>query len=205
MIMEIEFNNGAEGASPEHDRRARILEGALKVFLAYGFSRTTMDDIARAVGMSRPALYLVFRNKTDIFRAGATVMLDQSLETAASILRGEDGFVDRMTRAIDAALLSMMRGFAASPHGGELLDLKNSIAADIAQHWRQTMGGLVCQAIDQEARRRGFDLAGHALSAQGLADMLLDGLEGAKARTSDSDEQLRAVRGLVTVIDLVLR
>ncbi|TIX07369.1 MAG: helix-turn-helix transcriptional regulator, partial [Mesorhizobium sp.] len=35
-------------------KRARILEGAMKVFLAYGFTRTTMDDIARAADMSRP-------------------------------------------------------------------------------------------------------------------------------------------------------
>ena len=37
-------------------KRARILDGAMKVFLAYGFSRTTMDDIARAADISRPAL-----------------------------------------------------------------------------------------------------------------------------------------------------
>lgn len=203
--METTPANSIEGDSPERDKRARILQGALSVFLAYGFSRTTMDDIARAVGMSRPALYLVFRNKTDIFRAGAAMMLEQSLETAARILRDDDGFVDRMMRAIDTALLSMMRNIAASPHGGELLDLKTSIAADVAQRWRQELGRHVCRAIADEAMRRDLDLESRGLSALVLADMLLDGLEGAKARTPDPDQQLQAVRGLVTVIDLVLR
>ena len=41
----------------------------MKVVLAYGYSRTTMDDIARAAEMSRPALYLLFRNKAEIYRA----------------------------------------------------------------------------------------------------------------------------------------
>jgi len=197
--------NDADSDSPEQERRAGILHGALTVFLAYGFSRTTMDDIARAVGMSRPALYLVFRNKTDIFRAGAAMMLDHSVDTAAAILRGDAAFADRVKRAIDVGLLSMMREVASSPHGSELLDLKHSIAADLIQNWRKSLGRHVCRAIAEEAQRRGLDLARRGLSAEILAEMLLDGLEGAKTRTSDPDQQLRAVYALVTVIDLALK
>ena len=55
----------------------------MKVFLAYGFARTTMDDIARAADMSRPALYLLFKNKTDIYprhRRDAALPLAQAGE-----------------------------------------------------------------------------------------------------------------------------
>ncbi|MEO1613491.1 MAG: helix-turn-helix domain-containing protein, partial [Pseudomonadota bacterium] len=52
------------------DRRARILESAVGVFGRYGFKRCSMEDIAEAAGMSRPALYQHFKNKTEIFRAG---------------------------------------------------------------------------------------------------------------------------------------
>ena len=69
-------------------KRARILERAMKVFLAYGFARTTMDDIARAAEVSRPALYLLFRNKTDIYRAIGAGLLEQSVETARMALQG---------------------------------------------------------------------------------------------------------------------
>ena len=48
----------------------------MKVFLAYGYSRVTMDDIARAAEVSRPALYLLFRNKADIYRAIGAMLLD---------------------------------------------------------------------------------------------------------------------------------
>ena len=44
-------------------KRARILDGAMKVFLAYGYSRVTMDDIARAAEVSRPALYLAVQEQ----------------------------------------------------------------------------------------------------------------------------------------------
>jgi len=50
-------------------RSAGIVEAATGVFLRYGFSRTTMGDIAGAAGISRPALYLVFPSKDDVFAA----------------------------------------------------------------------------------------------------------------------------------------
>ncbi|RWP43104.1 TetR/AcrR family transcriptional regulator [Mesorhizobium sp.] len=185
-------------------KRARILEGAMKVFLAYGFARTTMDDIARAADMSRPALYLLFKNKTDIFRAIAMMLLSRSLKQAKTALAGNGAFAERMTRAIDEALISMMRAVHASPHGAELLDMKSSLA-DLIGCWRSRFSEHVAAAIQSEAGRNGLDLTAKGLSAKLLADMLLDGLEGMKMRISDPDEQRRAAAALIKVIDLALQ
>jgi len=51
------------------EKRDRVVAAATNVFLRYGFYRTTMADIAKAAGMSRPALYLLFPGKEDIFAA----------------------------------------------------------------------------------------------------------------------------------------
>ena len=48
-------------------RRAAIVRASRDVFLRYGFARTTMDDLARAGGVSRPGLYLVFPGKNELF------------------------------------------------------------------------------------------------------------------------------------------
>jgi AcrR family transcriptional regulator len=185
-------------------KRARILEGAMKVFLAYGFSRTTMDDIARAADMSRPALYLLFKNKTDIFRAIALMLLGRSVEQAKSELESNGAFAERMMRAVDAALISMMGTVHASPHGAELLDMKSSVA-DLVGCWRSGLVEHIARAIEGEARQNGVDLAAKGLSARLLADMLLDGLEGMKTRIADPDEQRRAAAALIRVIDLALK
>lgn len=50
-------------------RRDRIISAAKDVFLRYGHARTTMNDIAEEAGISRPALYLVFPQKDEIFAA----------------------------------------------------------------------------------------------------------------------------------------
>ena len=54
----------------------------MKVFLTYGYARVTMEDIARAAEISRPALYLLFKNKADIYRAIGAALLEQSAERA---------------------------------------------------------------------------------------------------------------------------
>ncbi|AZO65747.1 MAG: TetR/AcrR family transcriptional regulator [Mesorhizobium sp.] len=185
-------------------KRARILDGAMKVFLAYGFARTTMDDIARAADMSRPALYLQFKNKTDIYRAIAMMLLGRSIEQAKAALAGDSAFAERMTRAIDEALISMMRTVHASPHGAELLDMKSSVA-DLVGCWRGGLVEHVATAIEDEAIENGVDLTAKGLSAKLLADMLLDGLEGMKTRISDPDEQRQAAAALIRVIDLALK
>ncbi len=75
-------------------KRIRVLKGAMQVFLAYGYSRTTMDDIARAAEVSRPALYLLFRNKTDIYRAICSCLLCNSVREARQALHDREKFLE---------------------------------------------------------------------------------------------------------------
>lgn len=196
--------NQIEDIAAADPKRVRILDGAMKVFLAYGFSRTTMDDIARAADMSRPALYLLFKNKTDIFRAIAMMVLSRSVESAKMALAGDSAFTERMTQAIDEAFISMMSAVVASPHGAELLDMKSSLG-DLVGCWRGGLVEHIAAAIEGEAARNGADLTAKGLSAQLLADMLLDGLEGMKARISDPGGQRQAAAALIRVIDLTLK
>lgn len=49
--------------------RERVVEAALHVFDAKGFTATTMDDIASEAALNRATIYLHFENKTQILRA----------------------------------------------------------------------------------------------------------------------------------------
>ena len=61
-------------------RRDRIVAAATNVFLRYGHARTTMNDIAEAASISRPALYLVFPHKEDIFAAVIERLIQDTLQ-----------------------------------------------------------------------------------------------------------------------------
>lgn len=186
-------------------KRTRILDSALKVVLAHGYHHTTMDDVARAAEMSRPALYLLFRNKTDIFRAVATRMLGEAARRVAAVMLGDAPLCERLYRAVDEHLIEMMCEIQKSPHGAELLDLKNELAKDLIETFHRDLRDVFGDAIAAEARARKVDLKARGLCAEVLAELLLDGLEGMKARTPSAEAQRVAARQLVQVIEIAVR
>jgi AcrR family transcriptional regulator len=186
-------------------KRARILDGAMKVFLAYGYSRVTMDDIARAAEVSRPALYVLFKNKAEIYRAIGTMLLGASAEAGRAALATEGPFAERMMAAIECSLIAMMKTIRDSPHGAEILDMKNSLASDLAAVWRNALRESFGAAIAAEASRNNVDLSARGLTAVALADLLLDGLEGMKSRVATAEAQREGARQLVAVIGLALQ
>jgi AcrR family transcriptional regulator len=50
-------------------RPDEVLEAALDVFAVNGFAATRMEDIAKAAGLSKAAIYLYFPSKDDVFKA----------------------------------------------------------------------------------------------------------------------------------------
>lgn len=57
--------------SKEHlkQRRAKILEAAIQVFIEHGYERTTMKHVMDAANVSRGGLYQYFSNKEDLYEA----------------------------------------------------------------------------------------------------------------------------------------
>jgi TetR/AcrR family acrAB operon transcriptional repressor len=51
------------------DRPTRILTAAAKLIAHYGYDKTTVDDIARAAGISKGAVYLHWKSKDALFEA----------------------------------------------------------------------------------------------------------------------------------------
>lgn len=49
-------------------RPSEILDAALNLFVEKGFRATTMEDIAKAAGVTKGTPYLYFQNKEDIFK-----------------------------------------------------------------------------------------------------------------------------------------
>ena len=185
-----------EPIAPEDEKRQRILDSATRVALSYGFQRSTMDDIARAAEMSRPALYLLFKNKTEIYRAVTERHLRACAQEARSALSSSAPLDARLVAAVEP-LIAMMTDLAASPHGEEMMDMKGSLAGDIVESWREEMLRLTAETI-REAGGGGLDAGG--LSAAGLAGLFWDGIEGMKNRIRAPGEQRAAVRLLARVV-----
>lgn len=183
--------------STDDARRSRILDGATRVFLAYGFQRTTMDDIARAAEISRPALYLVFRNKTDIYRALAAQFLEETLANSRMALAGDGPLAERLEKSL-LCMLDTMAEIEESPHGSEILDMKNSLAADLVIEGRGRYHAMVEAAIAKAGVPGGHLEMG--ITPGALADMMLDAFDGMKLRGLSVDAQRTAARCYIAVI-----
>lgn len=53
------------------ERENQILNAALNAFKTKGFKATRMDDVAKIVGLSKPAIYIYFKNKEELFKGVA--------------------------------------------------------------------------------------------------------------------------------------
>jgi TetR/AcrR family transcriptional regulator, regulator of autoinduction and epiphytic fitness len=81
------------------EKTAAILDGAMEIFLAEGYTGTTMDRIAIAAGVSKPTIYNHFQDKEDLFNllmeklarekewAKCLVLLELPTEPATVVLK----------------------------------------------------------------------------------------------------------------------
>ncbi|MEI7475760.1 MAG: TetR/AcrR family transcriptional regulator [bacterium] len=83
------------------NRRADILNTAQKLYTEKGFEKTTIDEIAKSVGISKGSVYLDFKNKEDILISiieQQVNMLQKRLEL--DILNAKPPYIDELKEAL---------------------------------------------------------------------------------------------------------
>ncbi|WP_369255483.1 TetR/AcrR family transcriptional regulator [Streptomyces sp. R35] len=138
------------------DRLDEVLDAAYECLTRYGVRRTTMDDIASTMGVSRSAVYQYVRGKDDAFRRLAGRLHEQALGRARQAATGDTPHTERV-RGVLAAKLDLVGRLAGdSPHTAELLDEKARLFGDI------------CHAFTGELRRLLITLFAEADSLAGV-------------------------------------
>jgi AcrR family transcriptional regulator len=69
------------------DRRAAIVQAAIKLFSERGFRGTTTRALAEAVGVTEPVLYEHFKSKRDLFEAIIDVKSREGVARATALLQ----------------------------------------------------------------------------------------------------------------------
>jgi AcrR family transcriptional regulator len=183
------------------DRREAVLDAAFRMFVTYGFKRTTMGDIADAAGISRPALYLIFKNKNDIFRAKFLAMLGQVFAGVASAFDSPEPFVTRLVAAALAGTILPLKSIMDTPHGAELFDVKQEIAEDLGKLWFTRLEDALADGIEIAIRNGEIDLSRSGLDIKTLARLLVSAVEGVKLRMTD---HAAAEADMATLIKLMI-
>src|ERR1700722_4570084 len=87
-------------------KRRQVMEGARSVFLGQGFDGASMNDIARAAGVSKGTLYVYFDSKEQLFEA---LIRDGRRQQVERLVFPEDpGDARDLLRGFGVRLIEMM-------------------------------------------------------------------------------------------------
>lgn len=95
-----ESEGGIVAGSPVKEKKARILEVALRLFNDLGYHETTLDEVAKQADIAKGTLYLYFKSKDDLF---IQCMFDGSekwMLCAREIMNGTGDFRERLRKLV---------------------------------------------------------------------------------------------------------
>jgi len=98
MVINDERSPQSE-RTPHAERRDQLLLVARAIFAERGFQATTMDDIAKEAGFTKPILYQYFESKTELYRE----IVNQTAEKLLTSLRNAVGEVESPRSKIEVA------------------------------------------------------------------------------------------------------
>jgi AcrR family transcriptional regulator len=103
--------------SSETDVRAATIAAATRLFAAHGFEGTALQDIADAVGVTKPAVLHHFPSKEHIRQAVLDAIVQHWQKTLPRLLLAATASTDRF----DAVFGELHRFFAADPDRARLI------------------------------------------------------------------------------------
>jgi AcrR family transcriptional regulator len=145
-------------------KRDAIRTAAYAVMLRYGYDRMTLDDIAKEAGISRPAIYLHYKNNGDVFRDVVQSIADRQLRKAAAYDKSLS-VAERLMHIVEHGIIAPWEGVSHSPHCAELMNLKSGIAADLGIDWHNKLLALLASAMKGR-------------NASIIANIVLDAVDG---------------------------
>ena len=139
--------------------------------------------------MSRPALYLIYKNKEDIYCDVLQSHATAGILAAEQAAKSSGSLQSRLMKMVEVGFLEFFGQVANSEHGQELMDIKFTLGRSVKTEWRKGI-------VESMAKAIGGD------KGEVHANLIFDVIDGLKARTLDIDE-IRS--GIKTVIDLIAR
>ncbi len=128
-------------------RRREILDAAQTCFLRFGYSKTSLDDIARAAGLSRPLLYRKYPNKEAMFAALYDRTFRGQLDLAAEVVAGRAGVAAKLRQICELVCIAPYEMILAAPMADEFWAACTVVIPEIleahARQWRGLIGKLL--------------------------------------------------------------
>src|SRR4051794_4662068 len=138
--------------------RDRILDAAMLVFRRQGFRRSSIEQAAEAVGLTRQALYHHFKSREALFRAVIERLHENALSAkiaaAETAEKAGKNLADTLIAEITARLKHLIAPLEGSPHIEELFSQHLLQARDIYQKYAAQYAEQLTATIERSCRRQ---------------------------------------------------
>lgn len=172
----------------KHDKKEKVLDAALVLFVRFGFRRTTMGDIAGEAEISRPAVYLLYPNKEEIFRAVIIRFFERSLQIGQERVNKADSLEGRLRAVLETWVIDPYKVICQSPQAGEIYESTYSFTADLRQRVLQLFEAQLTQVFDDSPEVNSTALTALDLSTEQIACLLAHSTLDLKRWVSDLAE-----------------
>jgi len=140
--------------------RQRILEKALEKFKTLGYAKTTMDEIAAELGMSKKTLYKYFATKLDLIEAVVEAMLKHIDERCDAVLVSSLSAIEKLA-GISQVIVDQQQRLATKVMMGSIRDhlphIWRRIEAFRRERKRKNMQAVIEQGVREGTFRTGVD------------------------------------------------
>lgn len=89
-------------------KRLRIIEEATRLFVAHGYRKTAMGEIAKASGMAKGTIYLYFETKADVLMAAVVYEKYRTMSLLEGVFEKGISGRERLRRWVIAAILMVL-------------------------------------------------------------------------------------------------
>jgi AcrR family transcriptional regulator len=176
------------------DKKSRILAAARSVFLSYGYKRVNMNDIAEAAGMSRPALYVLFKNKEEIFIAAFLRWVDETIAQVEAAMAQTASPKEKLARAFEIWAVGPFELTTASPAAQELVDCNFMFAQAARKQGDATFEATIAPVV---ANLSETIPAASRIAPGRIAHVLVGAVRGFKQASATPDDMRRLIDELL--------
>jgi AcrR family transcriptional regulator len=141
------------GRVPRAVRERQLVELAEQLFAERGFARTSMEELARRAGVTKPVIYELFESKDGLFRACVDRAIERMAHSIVEAFRSETEPEARL-RAGGVAFLRFARdnrvAWDLMGMQGRFADQAQTVRRDQAQLIRTLMVEIAPEGIDPQ-------------------------------------------------------
>ncbi|MHA2936868.1 TetR/AcrR family transcriptional regulator [Vibrio sp. RC27] len=175
------------------EKKYQILQAATEVFGTYGYKKTSMQDIADALDISRPALYQYYKNKEAVFLALVEHTLNMGEQAAIQGFHHSEDNFECLLHGIKDMEQVLFGPIFLKPNGKELLTLSKKLAPELMMNFEMQLFNKIVCVLDKAVAEHEIDLKRLNVEVTDAAKIILrsvDGIKNASNSLEELDQQL---------------